>query len=90
MTTTATLTLPAALETWVQTQSKEEGYSDLSEYVCELLKRERIRKERDEIDKQLIKSLNSGPAKVMTDEAWKELRVKSRQRFEAKSKKNAP
>jgi hypothetical protein len=33
MTTTATLSLPASLKTWVQTQSKEEGYSDLSEFA---------------------------------------------------------
>ena len=62
MRSTMNISLPEPLKRWVEKQVEKGGFSTASEYVRDVLRREKIVETRSQIDQHLIASLNSGTA----------------------------
>jgi antitoxin ParD1/3/4 len=77
---TLNIALPYALQAFVQEQVKVGGYPNACEYITPLIRDDHDRKCRDEIDRQLLASLDSGPATPMTAEDWEGIRAEVRKR----------
>ena len=51
-------------------QVRAAGFADLSAYVETLLKADRQRLAQENLESELLRGLNSGPAEELTDEVW--------------------
>ena len=67
------ISLPKPLKDFVENQVSERGYSTASEYVRELLRREREQRVRMAVDQRLTEALAT-PAKPLTRKVWDEIR----------------
>jgi hypothetical protein len=65
------ITLPERLRTWAEIQANAGGFDDLGEYVSHVLREERRRLEQEALELQLIKAIESGPPRRVTDADWK-------------------
>lgn len=81
------LSLPVALKSWVRTQSKDGGYSTVSEFIRDVLRREQKRSLRSAIDAKLLEAVESNSSKPMTDEDWKNIRKKGQEKLNKLRKK---
>ena len=68
------VSLPAPLKEWVQRQVEERGYSTASEYVRDVLRRQREDAARAVIDAKLTEAINSGESTPMTRRDWERIR----------------
>jgi len=80
------LSLPKSVETWVKEQAVREGYVTASEYVRELLRKERLRMVREKIDAELLAAIESGQSTPMTKTDWEDIRREGRRRIAARRK----
>jgi antitoxin ParD1/3/4 len=62
------------MKTWVEEQVAEGGYSTPSEFVRQLLRAEQQRQMREQIDRNLLKALDSGAATDLTAADWDNIR----------------
>jgi antitoxin ParD1/3/4 len=83
------ISLPEPLKEWVDSQVAAGGYGTASEYVRQLLRDEQQRRLRDQIDRTLLESLDSGPSTPMTADDWDRIRREGRKRIAAKKRKRA-
>jgi antitoxin ParD1/3/4 len=83
------ISLPEPLKEWVDSQVAAGGYGTASEYVRQLLRNEQQRRLRDQIDRTLHESLDSGPSTPMTAADWERIRREGRKRIAAKKRKRA-
>lgn len=72
---TMNISLPEELKTFVDAQVSEHGYGSTSEYLREL-----IRKQRDieKLRNMLLEGANSGPGEQVTPETFKNMREELR------------
>ena len=70
MRTTLNISLPEDMREWVDQQVKGGGYATVSEFFRELVREERRRKVKAEIDAKLLAAMNSGDPIPMTPEFW--------------------
>lgn len=77
MATTMNISLPDELKQFVDAQVTEQGYGSTSEYLREL-----IRKQRDiqQLRHALLEGLNSGPGQQIDDAYFAQLREHARRR----------
>jgi len=68
------ISLPETMKTWVEEQVAEGGYSTPSEFVRQLLRAEQQRQMREQIDRNLLKALDSGAATDLTAADWDNIR----------------
>ncbi len=68
------ISLPEAMRTWVEEQVADGGYSTPSEFVRQLLRAEQERQVRGQIDRNLLKALDSGEATDLTSTDWEHIR----------------
>jgi antitoxin ParD1/3/4 len=73
MMTSINISLPEPLKKFIQAEAKRGGYSTPSEYVRQLV-REAQARQRETINQNLLKALESGPATPMTASDWTEIR----------------
>lgn len=83
------VSLPASMKAWVDEQVVEGGYGTASEYIRQLLREERIRRIREEINANLRRAIDSGEPIPVTPEYWEEIRRETRRRLAARRKSGA-
>lgn len=74
-TTTMNVSLPVALRTELKKKLEQRAYSNASEYIRELIRKDLQREAIEQVDALLLEGLHSGPATPMTDRDWQELRT---------------
>lgn len=84
--TSLNISLPESLKQFVDTQVKELGYSTPSEYVRELLRQDRHRREQEKLEALLLEGLQSGKSIPVTPDY---LERKRRQLLERQASKRA-
>jgi antitoxin ParD1/3/4 len=80
------ISLPPALREWVENQVETRGFGTASEFVRDMLRRERERSLRFQIDQSLAKAMES-PASPMTESDW--VNIEKAGRKLAAKRKNA-
>jgi antitoxin ParD1/3/4 len=80
------ISLPLVLRKWVNDQVKIRGFGTASEFMRDLLRKEREKSLRIQIDKALAKAIES-PASEMTDADWVDIE-KAGRTLAAKRKKS--
>ncbi len=68
------ISLPETMKTRIEEQVAEGGYSTPSEFVRQLLRAEQQRQMREQIDRNLLKALDSGAATDLTAADWDNIR----------------
>ena len=75
---TMTVSLPDPLKDWIEAQIKQGDYASVSDYVRDLVRRDRDRREQeltlDELRKKLAASRDSGISNRTVDEIFAEAR----------------
>jgi len=84
MRTTLNISLPEDMREWVDQQVKGGGYATVSEFFRELVREERRRQVRAEVETKLLQAVNSGESTPITLEFFDELRKKARERVARK------
>jgi antitoxin ParD1/3/4 len=84
--TTVNITLPDSLQSFVDQQASERGFDTCSEYISDLISRERDRQKLREL---IMEGVNSPPAGVADAEYFNRLRERSSRRRRAVSGKPA-
>ena len=72
---TTNYAVPDSLKDFVLERVAEGGFSNVSEYVGELIRADQIQKSRAVLEAEVIKGICS-PKAPMTDEDWAELRAR--------------
>jgi antitoxin ParD1/3/4 len=68
------VSLPSTLRRWVERRASGGGYGSVSEYVRQLVRHDQSERVLQELDQQLIQSIESGPAVPLTGDDWSEVR----------------
>ena len=83
---TVEVRLPDDFENQLEPQMRAAGFDDLSSYVEALLKADRRRLAQDELETELLRGLESGPASPLDEAAWERItREFERRRNERRS-----
>lgn len=75
------VSLPKGQKEFVDQQVARGSYASVSDYIRDLIRREQRVLAQEELERQLLEGLNSGPATPMTAKDWKELRQGLLDRF---------
>jgi antitoxin ParD1/3/4 len=65
---------------WLEAQLSALGYHTPSDYIQALIREDQIRKGKEQLEAELIKGLDSGEATPMTEDDWRDLRQRARDR----------
>ncbi|MGA3065836.1 MAG: type II toxin-antitoxin system ParD family antitoxin [Tepidisphaeraceae bacterium] len=88
MRATMNISLPPQLKAWLEEQVEQEGYGTASEYVRELLRRQRQSQDaRAKIESKLLAALESGESTPMSARDWKRIKVQGLKRLRAEKKR---
>ncbi|QIE47843.1 type II toxin-antitoxin system ParD family antitoxin (plasmid) [Pseudohalocynthiibacter aestuariivivens] len=69
---TMNISLPDPMKSWVEDQTKAGRYANSSDYVRDLIRRDRARQEAiSELQAEIDRGLASGPAKRLDQQAFK-------------------
>ena len=80
-------TFPPALRAWVKQQVRERGFRDESEFIRDLVRREKERgSERQRVEAALLEAIASGDATPFTAEDWKDIERQGLARASRKKK----
>ncbi|MBD2341703.1 type II toxin-antitoxin system ParD family antitoxin [Calothrix sp. FACHB-156] len=66
--------LPDTMQTYVEEQVTQGGYSSVSEYFRELVRQDQKQKAKERLETILMEGLNSGEATEMTVQDWEDIR----------------
>jgi antitoxin ParD1/3/4 len=83
---TMNISLPTPLRDFVNSQVVAGHYSSASEYIRGLIRQDQERRYREDVDRKLLESLESGPATRMTAEEWNDIRREVRERAARRGK----
>ena len=86
MRSTVNISLPPALQQWVRTQIQVRGFDNASDLIRDMIRREREKTLRFQIDKRLEAALQT-PVTEMTDKDWDDIRSQGR-KLAARRKKS--
>lgn len=78
---TMNIALPENLKSFVQRQVEMGGYSSVSEYVRELIRKDQKEKAREALEAEILKGLDSGEATPMTADDWQAIREEVKKRY---------
>jgi len=81
------ISLPEELKEFAEAQIKR-GYSTPSEYVRELIREDRKRKAKEELDALLLEGLNSGDPVPADARFWAALKQEALAKLESRKKKS--
>ena len=79
---TMNVALPDSLKEFVHKRVADGGYSTVSEYIRGLIRTDQKTLAREQLEAELMKGIQSGPATDMTPDDWEQLRTKLRERVE--------
>ena len=77
---TMNIAIPAQLKSFVQRQVERRGYSSVSEYVRDLIRGDQERQAITTLEAAFLKGLDSGPATLMTQQDWQDIREEVKRR----------
>lgn len=81
---TMTVSLPDPMKDWIEAQIKQGGYASASDYVRDLVRRDRARREQEltleELRRKLAASRESGVSERTVDDIFAEAREIARSR----------
>ena len=80
------ISLPESMRTYVEEQIKTGDYGTASEYIRDLIRRDRAQKKQDRLESLVLEGLNSGEASPMTEADWADIRAEVRARIEKRQK----
>jgi len=80
------ISLPPALRDWVEQQVEARGFGTASEFVRDMIRRERERTQLDRVDQKLLSALKT-PVSKLTDNTWKSIRREGKKRVSKRKKK---
>ncbi len=83
---TMNIALPKPLKDYVQDRTEQGGYSSVSEYIRELIRRDQQQSAQAMLEAELLKGLASGPAKKMSAAEWAGIRAEVKRRVSRKSR----
>ena len=78
------ISLPESMRTYVEEQIENGDYGTASEYIRDLIRRDRASKEQNKLESLLFEGLNSGKATLMTENDWADIRAAVRNKIENK------
>ncbi len=78
------ISLPESMRAYVEEQIKNGDYGTVSEYMRDLIRRDRDRKEQNRLESLLLEGLNSGEATPITENDWAEIRAVVKAKIEQK------
>jgi antitoxin ParD1/3/4 len=74
--TTLNVSLPESMKSFVEGEVAAGGYTSASEYMRELIRRaKKEREEQGSLEKLILEGLDSGPAREITPQYWKQLKA---------------
>jgi antitoxin ParD1/3/4 len=85
---TITISLPAHLKSFVDSQVAAKGHESRSAYIGLLVQKDYLEEHHEQIEKLLLEGLASGPGTPLTADDWKEIEREGLARL-AKEKKDA-
>jgi len=72
--TSLNISLPESLREWIDAVVANGGYGNASEYLRELIREDRKRRDEERLEHLLLEGLESGAPVEVTPEFWKQLR----------------
>lgn len=78
------VSLSDEMRTYVDQQVQGGAYHNHSEYIRDLIRHDRERRDRERVDALLLEGLRSGEATPLTSDDWREIRETVRERFESR------
>ena len=81
MASTTHISIPEALQDYVDARVAEGGYANVDDYVRALIREDRDRQAKARLEEKLLEGLASGPAVAATDAHWEDLKGKVRERM---------
>jgi antitoxin ParD1/3/4 len=82
---TLNISLPDPLQQFVEEQVASMGYSNVSEYMRDLVSADQKRKAKEQLEQMMLESLQSGEAAAVTTEMWADLKQHLRDRSKSPS-----
>jgi antitoxin ParD1/3/4 len=79
MRSTMNISLPPALRQWVEHQVEARGFSTASEFVRDMIRREREQSTRAQVDRRLLDASRT-PLTEMTESDWDDIARQGRKR----------
>jgi len=84
------ISLPPQLKAWLDEQVEQNGYGTASEYVRELLRRQRETQDaKAKIESKLLTAIESGRSTPMTVRDWKRIKGEGLKRLKSEKKRRA-
>jgi antitoxin ParD1/3/4 len=82
--TTMNISLPSSMREFIEQEVSEGGYSTPSEYMRELVREAKRRREEERVEKLLLEAIDSGPATAMTKQDWAQIKQRGLERIRQK------
>ena len=84
------ISLPPQLKAWLDEQVEQNGYGTASEYVRELLRRQRESQDaKSKIESKLLAAIESGESTPMNASDWKRIRAEGLRRLKSEKRRRA-
>lgn len=84
--TSMNISLPFSMKEFIEKEVTREGYGTASEFVRELLREAKKRRDEEKLEKLLLEALDS-PASPMTKQDWEEIKERGLARIRNKQVK---
>lgn len=84
--TSMNISLPFSMKEFIENEVTREGYGTASEFVRELLREAKKRRDEEKLEKLLLEALDS-PASPMTKKDWEEIKERGLTRLRNKQNK---
>jgi len=82
------ISLPPQLKAWLEEQVEQNGYGTASEYVRDLLRRQRLALDtKAKIESKLLAAIDSGNSIPMSARDWKRIKSEGLRRLRAEKKR---
>jgi Arc/MetJ-type ribon-helix-helix transcriptional regulator len=75
--------VPNPITEFIRAQTVAGGFKSETEYLLDLVERDRVRAAKEEMEMDLLKSLDSGPGVVVTPEFWRQKREELQKRIDS-------
>lgn len=75
------ISLPPALRDWVQQQVNTRGFGTASEFVRDMIRRERELSIREQIDRKLLAAMDT-PATELNEDDWTDIHREAQERVD--------
>jgi len=89
MRATMNISLPESLKDWVEKQVSKRGYGTASEFVRDVLRREKEKEAQAKINARLDEAIESGASTPLTTGDWRKIRAEGL-RMTGGRRKNEP